>query len=95
MPAPTKCRACGTEIVFIKNPTTKRIVPVDAQPVLLLPDKTGTEHGFDSVRWLPVRGRIIPQEQNEQYHDAVSVHVSHFRTCTDPGRFSGKGRGAQ
>ena len=87
-----ECKACGKRIIWIKNPTTGRTVPVDADPVLLLPDTQGTDHGFCAQRWVPRRGRIIPDERREEYHDAVPVHISHFRTCTDPARFSGKGR---
>ena len=81
----TKCRACGKEIRFIKTALYKA-TPVDAEPVYIEPDQ-----GAEGIYVLPtggtIRGRIIPDEEIEQDTELRMAYVSHFATCTEPGRF--------
>ena len=59
---------------------------MDAEPVYIAPDQ-----GADGIYVLPtggtIRGRIIRDEEIERDTELRLAYVSHFATCTEPGRF--------
>ena len=77
------CPACGRAIVWAVHERTRRRAPFD--PGLV-------EGGNVELRQVPRRFdgplyvyRIVPKREREA--DPRPHHVSHFVTCSDPGRF--------
>lgn len=77
----TKCRACGAEIVFIPTLTTKSM-PCNAQEVLYKAVEGGKE------RIVLPNGSVVSGVLVNDASEATGMgYISHFATCTDPGRF--------
>ena len=81
MSAPSPCKACGAQIVFAMGRNGKRI-PLQRVRKLYryAPNRMD---GIEAVE-------LVPGELGAERGDAY--YVSHFETCTDPGRFSGRKR---
>ena len=54
-------------------------------------------YNANTLAMVPVDYETLTTEEKRDYHEAREIllnynpahHVSHFKTCTDPGRFSG------
>ena len=71
---PKRCRSCNAEIVFIKNAETGRLIP--AQKVRVI-------YGIES----PLIG---DPQLRKLARGGGDMYISHFETCPDAARFSGK-----
>lgn len=75
-----RCRACQSQIFFAKTPNDKS-VPLDVVPI-----DTGT-YVIDHDDPLTL-AKFVAGE-----HDGRARYESHFKTCTEPGRFSKRRKG--
>ena len=67
---PCKEKGCGMMIVFLFNPDTEKMVPVD----------------MDSLN----RNELTKVIRGENFNYERGRHVSHYKTCKNPDRFSKK-----
>lgn len=71
------CRACGCPIEKILGPNGKFI------PVQKVRTVYSYVNGWDSMK------KALASSKEEPF----DYYVSHFETCSDPGRFSKRGKG--
>lgn len=85
------CRGCPAEIKFIQN-EDERWVPIDVDPISIVEDKEGKVIGYrsDGVR---IRGREFPVVTSANAHLVFWIYRSHYQTCLNPDKFSGKRKG--
>ena len=79
---PRPCRACNRMIDFVKGPAG-RPVPVDKVRTVYIAERP-PGGGPPELKTL----KAIDDAAREGH----AIYVSHFETCTDPNRFSGRAR---
>lgn len=75
---PDKCEACGAALIWAKGTKadgSRGWIPMNKRRVRVY---ELSEDGLGPPEFLPVERNGKP----------LLVHLSHFNTCTDPGRFS-------
>lgn len=85
------CEACGAKMVFMKTANGAN-VPVDPEYKEIVLDKTGDVYVINDAGET-FRGKLATdQDRNNGLLSDLYIRgrVSHFRTCTDPQRFSKK-----
>lgn len=84
-----KCKACQMEILFAKNLATGKTLPLDFESVKggTAPEKAPRYVAFYADRMLCCR-----KHEGEELKVNERLAVSHYATCTDPNRFTKKGK---
>lgn len=80
-----RCKACGQEILFIPTRLYKKC-PVDAEPVYVVPSAEA-ENIYVTPDGGTIRGYEIGNTFDDEQANIRLAYVSHFATCTNPGRF--------
>lgn len=87
---PKKCRSCGAPIFWAQNATTRKSMPVDAEP-----SEKGNVQLYD--RGGSVIARVLGAEDAQRTRDTAwalsgthTLRTSHFATCRDAGSWRTK-----
>lgn len=81
-----QCRGCGAEVIWIKTTANRRKMPVDAEPVWVLPESGGDT--FVQKDGSIVFGRRIGDAWDDDPDaNVLECYESHFATCPVGGQF--------
>lgn len=82
----SRCRECKAEVEWIRVKGTRRKMPVDAEPVWVLPDSGGDT--FIRKDGSIVIGRKIGDAWDDDPDaNVIECYESHFATCPVGGQF--------
>ena len=80
-----KCNGCGAEIIWIRTQENRRKMPVDAEPVWVIP---APGNSFVTADGRIVVGRKIGDAWDDDPDtNIIEVYESHFATCPMGGQF--------
>jgi hypothetical protein len=80
-----KCRGCGAEVIWIRTTANRRKMPVDAEPVWILPEGRDS---FVTKAGSIIFGRKIGDAwDDDQDANVIQAYESHFATCPVGGQF--------
>ena len=75
-----KCKGCGAEVIWVKTIENRRKMPIDAEPVWVLPEPGGNTFILESGQF--VTGRKIGDAWDDDPDaNVIEAHESHFATC--------------
>ena len=81
-----RCRGCGSEVIWVKTIVNRKKMPIDAEPVWVLPDSSGKT--FIREDGTMVTGRKIGDAWDDDPDaNVIEAHESHFATCPVGGQF--------
>jgi hypothetical protein len=81
----SRCSGCGAEVIWIKTKVNRRKMPVDAEPVWIIP---GGRDSFVNADGAIIMGRKIGDAWDDDPDaNVVQVYESHFATCPVGGQF--------
>lgn len=81
-----RCRGCGAEVIWIRTKAERRKMPVDAEPVWVLPMSGGDT--FLRKDGSIVFGRKIGDAWDDDPDaNVIECYESHFATCPVGGQF--------
>ena len=82
----TTCRGCGAEVRWIRMTGSRRKMPVDAEPVWILPEAGGDT--FVREDGTIIFGRRIGDAWDDDPDaNVIECYESHFATCPVGGQF--------
>jgi hypothetical protein len=80
------CLGCGAEVIWVKTITGRKKMPLDAEPVWVLPMSGGDT--FVREDGSIIFGRKIGDAWDDDPDvNAIEAHESHFATCPVGGQF--------
>lgn len=82
----SRCRGCSAEVIWIRTETNRRKMPVDAEPVWILPCAEGKPF-FRKDGTIVIGRRIGDAWDDDPDANVVEAHESHFATCPAGGQF--------
>ena len=81
-----RCRGCGAEVIWVKTILNRKKMPIDAEPVWVLPGSSG--HTFILEDGRCVIGRKVGDAWDDDPDaNVIEAHESHFATCPVGGQF--------
>ena len=81
-----RCRGCGAEVIWIRTKAQRRKMPVDAEPVSVIPCTGG--NSFVLIDGYIVFGRKIGDAWDDDPDaNVIEAYESHFATCPVGGQF--------
>ena len=81
-----RCRGCGAEVIWVKTVTSRRKMPIDAEPVWVLLESKGSTYVQKDGTF--VIGRKVGDAWDDDPDaNVIEAHESHFATCPVGGQF--------
>ena len=80
-----QCRGCGAEVLWIRMQTTRRKMPVDAEPVWIRKETGGDS--FITKNGLIIFGKKVGDAFDDPDTELIECYESHFATCPVGGQF--------
>ena len=81
-----QCRGCGAEVLWIRMQTTRRKMPVDAEPVWVL-QVTGGDTFLRKDGTVVFGRKIGDAWDDDPDTELIECYESHFATCPVGGQF--------
>lgn len=81
----SRCHGCGAEVIWIRTTANRRKMPIDAEPVWILP---GGRDSFVKKDGNIIFGRKIGDAWDDDPDaNVIQAYESHFATCPVGGQF--------